>query len=100
MKPTTRAPRSGEPGPDRAPAANCLDIPADLADLRCHWGEAYRITWDNGQFRATHIISGDTLDAENAADLQHLIRHHYTAQATSSGTRVSGYQQRPQAGGA
>ena len=81
MKPTGRAPRSGAPGPSREPAllANCPDIPADLADLRRRWGEAYRITWDNGRFRATHIISGDTLDAENATDLQQLIRHQHTA---------------------
>jgi len=67
---------------------NSPDIPADLAGLRRRWGEAYRITWQSGRFRATHIISGLALDADSAADLHRLIRHHYTSHAATGGSRV------------
>jgi hypothetical protein len=70
-------------------AVNEPDADAELADLRRRWGEAYRITWDSGRFRATHIISGRAIDADNAAGLHVLIRHHYTSHATSGGRRVS-----------
>ena len=52
----------------------------ELADLRRAWGDAYRITWNGDRFRATHIISGQALDAKNAADLRTLIRDHHSHQ--------------------
>lgn len=63
------------PGPAGARLGESQDLdPAqDLADLRRGWGDSYRITWDNGWFRATHIISGHAVDADNATDLRKLI---------------------------
>ena len=51
----------------------------ELADLRRGWGDAYRITWDSGRFRATHIVSGQVVDAWNAAELRKLIRDQHRA---------------------
>lgn len=56
----------------------------ELADLRRGWGEAYRITWDNGRFRATHIVSGQVLDAQSAAELRQLMRDHRGQLAAAS----------------
>ena len=94
MNPTPGPPPPGPPGSHREPepAANSPDLPADLADLRRRWGEAYRITCDGSRFRATHIISAETLDAKNATALQKLILRHHTTQAASRCTRASGYR--------
>jgi hypothetical protein len=73
----------------RATAVSAPDVDADLADLRRRWGEAYRITWDSGQFRATHIVSGRALDADSAADLHTVIRHHYASHAAGGGSHAS-----------
>lgn len=56
------------------------DYEQDLAELRRWWGDAYRIIWDDGRFRATHIVSGQMLDASSAADLRELIRDHHSRQ--------------------
>lgn len=56
----------------------------ELADLRRSWGEAYRITWDDGRFRATHITSGEALDAQSATGLRKLLRDHRSHRATTS----------------
>ena len=50
---------------------------SELAGLRRSWGHAYRITWGGNRFRATHIVSGQAIDAENAADLRMLILDHH-----------------------
>jgi hypothetical protein len=55
------------------PPAKGLDPAQDLAVLRRGWGDAYRITWDDGWFRATHIISGQAVSADNATELRKLI---------------------------
>jgi len=56
-------------------------VEQDLADVRSRWGEAYRITWENG-FRATHIASGQVIDADNALDLRERIRAHFSENAS------------------
>lgn len=48
----------------------------DLADLRWHWDEAYRIWWD-GKFRAARLDDGATLAADTADDLRELILGNY-----------------------
>jgi hypothetical protein len=58
-----------------------------LAGLRRSWGEAYRITWDNGRFYAAHITSGQALDAQTAADLRQLLRRHHSQRGTTSASR-------------
>jgi hypothetical protein len=55
-----------------------FDPDPDLADLRRTWGDAYRITWNGDHFRATHITSGQALNAENATHLRTLIRDHHS----------------------
>ena len=60
-------------------AVKGLDPALELADLRRGWGAAYRITWDSGRFRATHIVSGQAVDAGNAAELRKLIRDQHRA---------------------
>ena len=60
------------------------DPALELADLRRGWGDAYRITWDGGRFRATHIISAYAMDAANTADLRKLLRDHHGRHAARS----------------
>ncbi len=60
------------------------DPALELADLRRAWGDAYRITWDGGRFRATHIISAYAIDAANTADLRKLLRDHHSRHAARS----------------
>jgi hypothetical protein len=57
------------------PATSLPDVVKDLADLRFSWGGLYRITWQ-GQFRATHIASGEILGAESAAAMRVLMLTH------------------------
>jgi len=61
-----------------------FDPALQLADMRRSWGDSYRITWDNGSFRATHIVSGEAVDAANAADLRKLLRDQHAQRAASS----------------
>jgi hypothetical protein len=61
-----------------------FDPGPELADLRRAWGDAYRITWNGNHFRATHVISGQALDAATATDLRMLIRNHHSREATHS----------------
>jgi hypothetical protein len=66
------------------PPVKAFDPSPQLADLRRAWGDAYRITWNGNRFRATHIISGQALDARNATDLRMLIRDHHSRGANHS----------------
>src|SRR5215469_4941268 len=59
-------------------------IEEELASLRFFWGGAYRITWQ-GRFRATHIASGEALEADNAAAVRMLL----TEYCPSGSARVS-----------
>jgi hypothetical protein len=63
----------------------CTDYEQDLAEMRRCWGDAYRITWDDGGFRATHIVSGQILDASSATELRKLIRDHHSRHWASPG---------------
>lgn len=51
------------------------DHERELADLRYFWGGAYRITWQ-GRFRATHIRSGEAVEADTATSLRELLFGH------------------------
>ena len=62
-----------------------FDPAPELADLRRGWGDDYRITWNSDRFRATHIVSGQTLDAGNATGLRMLIRAHHSRWAADPG---------------
>ncbi len=77
-------PAAGNEPPD-APTGHAPMTGADpvqeLAALRLWWGGAYRITRDAGRFRATHITSGQRLDAGNATELRKLIREHHSRRA-------------------
>jgi hypothetical protein len=64
---------------------NDFDPAPELADLRRGWGDDYRITWNSDRFRATHIVSGQTLDARSAAGLRMLIRAHHSRWAAHPG---------------
>jgi len=61
------------------PSVKGLDLALELADLRRGWGDAYRITWEAGRFRATHIVSGQAVEAGNAAELRKIIRDQHSA---------------------
>jgi len=67
--------------PSTSRAAPRAAVEQDLADLRRRWGNAYRITWED-RFRATHITSGQAIDAGSAPELHKRIRHHYSEHAT------------------
>jgi hypothetical protein len=58
--------------------------------LRRGWGEAYRITWDNGWFHATHIISGRLVSAEDATELRKLILNSERDPIPAPPTRKAG----------
>ena len=51
----------------------------ELADLRHHWGTAYRISVDRGQWIAARRDTGEALTAGSAGELAELIRTDYTA---------------------
>ena len=44
----------------------------DLADLRYFWGGVYRVTWQ-GRFRATHIATGEAIEADSAPAMRELL---------------------------
>jgi hypothetical protein len=48
------------------------EIEQELAALRHLWGGAYRITW-TGQFRATHLATGEMLEAASPNELRMLL---------------------------
>ena len=52
---------------------------AELADLRWHWGPAYKITAPYGMFRAERRDDGAAVSCATAAGLRTLIRDDYTA---------------------
>jgi hypothetical protein len=60
------------------------EIEQELAALRHLWGGAYRITW-NGQFRAIHISSEETLGASSSAELRRLLLVHHDQQEPQTG---------------
>lgn len=47
----------------------------ELADLRYFWGGAYRITWQ-GRFRATHLKSGEAVEADTATAMREVLLDH------------------------
>jgi hypothetical protein len=60
------------------------DTEQEVADLRRVWGGAYRITWQD-RFRATHIVTGDSLDADSATELRGLLLVHFSRAAADQG---------------
>jgi hypothetical protein len=51
----------------------------DLADLRLHWGRAYVITWQSGQFCTERRDTGAVVRKSTAAELYVEIRADYDA---------------------
>jgi hypothetical protein len=51
----------------------------EIAELRCHWGDVYDITWSGGVFRATRLDNRAAVNATTAADLWEAIRDDYAA---------------------
>jgi hypothetical protein len=49
----------------------------ELASLRFHWGSAYDVAYDRGQWRAVRQDTGETLTAPTAGELLTLIRENY-----------------------
>ena len=49
----------------------------DIAELRFHWGEAYKITWSDGRFRADRLDGLGHLEAATKAGLRRLIVDDY-----------------------
>ena len=49
----------------------------ELADLRLHWDEAYKISWD-GVFRAARLDDATALEAGPAQELWELMRDAYS----------------------
>jgi len=49
----------------------------DIAELRFHWGEAYKITWSDGRFRAERLDGLGHLEAATKAGLRRLIVDDY-----------------------
>lgn len=53
---------------------------SELADLKFHWDEAYRIDWADGVYRASRIGQPSVvLTSENCSDLRQQIRDDYAA---------------------
>ena len=52
---------------------------AELADLRWHWGPAYKITAPYGMYRAERRDDGAAISCATAAGLRELIRADYAA---------------------
>ncbi len=50
-----------------------------LADLRHHWGGAYKIGWRAGRWRAARRDDGSMVSADTAAGLLEQIRADYAA---------------------
>jgi hypothetical protein len=53
------------------------DDEEELASLRWHWDTAYEINLSAGTWTARFLPGTDTLTADSAADLRHLIRADY-----------------------
>jgi len=51
----------------------------DLANLRYHWGSAYRISWQAGQFCAERLDNGARVRTSTASKLSAEIRTDYSA---------------------
>ena len=51
----------------------------ELADLRHHWGSAYRLSCRRGQWRAVRKDTRETLTAGSAEELREVIRADYRA---------------------
>ena len=49
----------------------------DLDKLRWHWDDWYKITWDDGKFRAARLDNQRTLAADTAAELRLLLIDDY-----------------------
>jgi hypothetical protein len=50
---------------------------SDVAFLRAHWGDAYQISYRQGQFRAERRDDHSVVRADSADDLLAAIRHDY-----------------------
>jgi len=50
-----------------------------LEDLRHHWGEAYKIGWRAGRWRAVRRDDGSAVSADTPGQLLELIRADYAA---------------------
>jgi len=66
-----------------------------LFDLRCHWQDAYYITYSDGAWNASPFIDRDTvLTAGSPAELRTRMQNDYAARAMASGAtaaRWAGY---------
>ncbi len=52
---------------------------SELADLKFHWDEAYRIDWSDGVYRASRLGQPSVvLTSESCQDLRQRIRDDYT----------------------
>ena len=57
----------------------------ELQSLRYHWGEAYSLDLDNGEFVAARRDNGRELRAKTAAELRVLILADYSENKVSRG---------------
>lgn len=57
----------------------------DLADLRHHWGSAYRISWQAGLFCAERRDNGARVRTATASELSSEIRMDYAAMPMTRG---------------
>jgi hypothetical protein len=53
------------------------DAARELADLRRHWGFAYRLTCEHGRFRAVRRADGSAVSGASAAELEHELQEDY-----------------------
>lgn len=60
----------------------------ELEDLRHHWGEAYRIDYHLGQYRAVRRDDGSAVRADDAEALLELIREDYATKPVPRDART------------
>lgn len=49
----------------------------DLDELRWHWGEAYKISWQNNKYPAERLDDGRLIEADGPAELRLLMQYDY-----------------------
>jgi hypothetical protein len=62
----------------------------DIADLRFHWSEAYKITWSDRRFKAERLDGLGSFEAANRAELRRMILDDYLDRPVPRGETAMG----------
>ena len=66
---------------DPAPAWMTREQQSALNELTFRWGSSYDIRFDGRLWSATHVASGDVMQADTSPLLKSQISHHYSGLA-------------------